>query len=144
MVNQVGGTYKCTTTNTMMLCKRVIELCKRFDDVIIQHIPIEANEVANKLAQTTSGYKIYVEAFLKGISIGTKVLQSCEDRKENLEVSMLRLSQQTKDWREEVILILKSPLTGQWSNRQKLNAQNTSCGGKSYIRKTIWGICCNA
>jgi hypothetical protein len=66
------------------------EILKSFQLVILQHIPREHNEEANRLAQSASGYRENQEAFA-------------------MEVCALGMDLAEDDWRKEIVDYLEDP-----------------------------------
>jgi hypothetical protein len=66
------------------------EILKGFLLVILQHIPREHNEEANRLAQSASGYKESQEAFAT-------------------EICVLGIDLAEDDWRKEIVDYLEDP-----------------------------------
>jgi hypothetical protein len=67
VIKQLNGQYKCRSDilrNYYEVCK---EILKSFQLVILQHIPRENNEEANRLAQSGSGYRENQEVFANDV-----------------------------------------------------------------------------
>jgi hypothetical protein len=74
VIKQLNDQYECRNDilrNYYEECKGIL---KSFQLVILQHIPSEHNEEANRLAQSASGYRENQEVFANDIcSFGSKV-----------------------------------------------------------------------
>jgi ribonuclease HI len=57
VIKQLNGQYECKNDISRNYYDECKEILKSFQLVILQHIPREHNEDANKLAQSASGYK---------------------------------------------------------------------------------------
>jgi ribonuclease HI len=57
VIKQLNGQYECKSDALMSNYEECREILKSFQSVILQHIPREHNEEANRLAQSASGYR---------------------------------------------------------------------------------------
>jgi ribonuclease HI len=57
VIKQLYGQYKCKSDALRSYYEECREILKSFQLVILQHIPREHNEEANRLAQSASGYR---------------------------------------------------------------------------------------
>jgi ribonuclease HI len=63
VIKQLNGQYECKSDSLRNYYEECWEILKSFQLVILQHIPREHNEEANRLAQSASGYRENQEAF---------------------------------------------------------------------------------
>jgi ribonuclease HI len=63
VIKQLNGQYECKSDALRNYYEEYREILKSFQLVVLQHIPREHNEEANKLAQSASGYRENQEAF---------------------------------------------------------------------------------
>ena len=89
VINQLLGEYKCNNLILKEYLEEVKSLLKHFANIIISHIPMASNEVANELAQHASGYKIMIPN-VNSIENGVVAIV-------NYQSSIL------VDWRQELI-----------------------------------------
>jgi ribonuclease HI len=90
VIKQLNGQYECKSDALRSYYEECREILKSFQSVILQHIPREHNEEANKLAQSASGYKESQEAFAT-------------------EICALGMDLAEDDWRKEIVDYLKDP-----------------------------------
>jgi ribonuclease HI len=90
VIKQLNGQYECKSDALRSYYEECREILKIFPLVILQHIPREHNEEANRLAQSASGYKEHQEAFA-------------------MEICTLGLDLAEGDWRKEIVDYLKDP-----------------------------------
>jgi ribonuclease HI len=63
VIKQLNGQYECRNDMLRNYYEECKEILKRFQLVILQHIPRENNREANRLAQSASGYRENQEVF---------------------------------------------------------------------------------
>jgi hypothetical protein len=63
VIKQLNCQYECRSNILRSYYENCREILKSFQLVILQHIPREHNEEANRLAQSASGYRENQEAF---------------------------------------------------------------------------------
>jgi ribonuclease HI len=63
VIKQLNGQYECRSDILRNYYKEYKEILKSFQLVILQYIPREHNEEANRLAQSASGYRENQEVF---------------------------------------------------------------------------------
>jgi ribonuclease HI len=90
VIKQLNGQYECKSDALRNYYEECREILKSFQLVILQHIPREHNEEANRLAQSASGYRENQEAFA-------------------MEVCALGVDLTEDDWRKEIIDYLEAP-----------------------------------
>jgi ribonuclease HI len=90
VIMQLNGQYECKSDALRSYYEECREILKSFLLVILQHIPREHNEEANRLAQSTSGYKESQEAFAT-------------------EICALGMGLAEDDWRKEIVDYLEDP-----------------------------------
>jgi hypothetical protein len=90
VIKQLNGQYECRSDILKNYYEECKEILKSFQLVILQHIPREHNEEANRLAQSASGYREKQEVF------ATEVCAFGSDLAED-------------DWRKEIIDYLENP-----------------------------------
>jgi hypothetical protein len=86
----LNGQYECKSYALRNYFEGCREILKSFQLVILQHIPREHNEEANRLAQSASGYRENQEAF-------------------SMEVCALGGDLAEDDWRKEIVDYLEDP-----------------------------------
>jgi ribonuclease HI len=90
IIKQLNGQYECRSDILRNYYEECREILKSFQLVILQHIPREHNEEANRLAQSASGYRENQEAFA-------------------MEVCAFRSDLAEDDWRKEIVDYLENP-----------------------------------
>jgi hypothetical protein len=90
VIKQLNGQYECKSDALRSYYEECREILKSFQLVILQHIPREHNEEANRPAQSTSGYKESQEAFAT-------------------EICVLGMDLAEDDWRKEIVDYLEDP-----------------------------------
>jgi ribonuclease HI len=90
VIKQLNGQYECRNDILRNYYEKCKEVLKSFQLVILQHIPREHNEEANRLAQSASGYREIQEVFAE-------------------EVCAFRSDLAEDDWRKEIVDYLKNP-----------------------------------
>jgi ribonuclease HI len=90
VIKQLNGQYECKSDALRSYYEECREILKSFRLVILQHIPREHNEEANRLAQIASGYKESQEAFAA-------------------EICTLGMDLAEDDWRKEIVDYLRDP-----------------------------------
>jgi ribonuclease HI len=90
VIKQLNGQYECKSDALRNYYEECREILKSFQFVILQHIPREHNEEANRLAQSASGYRKNQEAFA-------------------MEVFAFGGDLTEDDWRKEIIDYLEDP-----------------------------------
>jgi ribonuclease HI len=90
VIKQLNGQYECKSDALKSYYEECREILKSFQLVILQHIPREHNEEANRLAQSASGYKESQEEFAT-------------------EICALGMDLAEDDWRKEIVDYLKDP-----------------------------------
>jgi ribonuclease HI len=63
VIKQLNDQYECKSDALRSYYEECREILKSFQLVILQHIPREHNEEANRLAQSASGYRENQEVF---------------------------------------------------------------------------------
>jgi hypothetical protein len=90
VIKQLNGQYECRNDILRNYYEECKEILKSFQLVILQHIPREKNEEANRLAQSASGYRENQELFAIDVySFGSDLAED--------------------DWRKEIVDYLKDP-----------------------------------
>jgi hypothetical protein len=96
------------------------EILKSFQLVILQHIPREHNEQANRLAQSASGYRERQEVFAKEVcAFGSDLAED--------------------DWRKEVVDYLENP-SRMVSRKLMYKAINFVLLDGRLFYKSRWGV----
>jgi ribonuclease HI len=90
VIKQLNDQYECKSDALRNYYEKCKEILKSFQLVILQHIPREHNEKANRLAQSASGYRENQEAFA-------------------MEVCALGMDPAEDDWRKEIVDHLEDP-----------------------------------
>jgi hypothetical protein len=90
VIKQLNGQYECKSDALRNYYEECREILKSFQLVILQHIPREHNEEANRLAQSASGYRESQEAF-------------------STEVCVLGMDLAKDGWRKEIVDYLEDP-----------------------------------
>jgi ribonuclease HI len=90
VIKQLNGQYECKSEALRSYYEECREILKSFPLVTLQHIPREHNEEANRLAQSTSGYKESQEAFAA-------------------DICALGIDLAEDDWRKEIVGYLRDP-----------------------------------
>jgi ribonuclease HI len=90
VIMQLNGQYECRSDTMRNYYEECREILKSFQLVILQHIPSEHNEEANKLAQSASGYRENQKAFA-------------------MEVCAFGSDLAEDDWRKEIVDYLEVP-----------------------------------
>jgi hypothetical protein len=86
VIKQFNGQYDCKSDILRNYYEECREILKSFQLVVLQHIPREHNEEANKLAQSASGYRENQEAFAKEVCAFGSDLAEDDWRKEIVEI----------------------------------------------------------
>jgi ribonuclease HI len=89
VIKQLNGQYECKSDALRNYYEEYREILKSFQLVVLQHIPREHNEEANKLAQSASGYRENQEAFAMVCAFEGDLAED--------------------DWRKEIIDYLANP-----------------------------------
>jgi hypothetical protein len=90
VIKQLNGQYECRNDILRNYYEECKEILKSFQLVILQHIPRENNEDANRLAQSASGYRKNQEVFANDVySFGSDLAED--------------------DWRKEITDHLENP-----------------------------------
>jgi ribonuclease HI len=90
VIKQFNGQYECRNDILRNYYEECKEILKSFQLVILQHIPRENNEEANKLAQSASGYRENQEVFANNVyTFGSNLVED--------------------DWRKEIADYLENP-----------------------------------
>jgi hypothetical protein len=84
VIKKLNGQYECKSDALRSYYEECREILKSFQLVILQHIPREHNEEANRLAQSALGYKENQEALA-------------------MEVCVLGMDLAEDDWRKEIV-----------------------------------------
>jgi ribonuclease HI len=90
VIKQLNGQYECRNDILRNYYEECKEILKSFQLVILQHIPRENNEEANRLAQSASGYIENQEVFA-------------------IDVYAFGSSLAEDDWRKEIVDYLENP-----------------------------------
>jgi hypothetical protein len=90
VIKQLNGQYECKSDALRSYYEECREILKSLQLVILQHIPREHNEEANRLAQSASGYRENQEALA-------------------MEACVLGVDLAEDDWRKEIIDYLEDP-----------------------------------
>jgi ribonuclease HI len=90
VIKQLNGQYKCRNDILRNYYEECKEILKRFQLVILQHIPRENNGEANRLAQSASGYRENQEVFA-------------------IDVYAFGSDLEEDDWRKEIADYLEDP-----------------------------------
>jgi hypothetical protein len=90
VIKQLNGQYECRNDILKNYYEECKEILKSFQLVILQYIPREHNEEANRLAQSASGYRESQEVFV------TEVCAFGSDLSKD-------------DWRKEIVDYLENP-----------------------------------
>jgi ribonuclease HI len=86
VIRQLNGQYECKSDALRNYYEECREILMSFQLVILQHVPREHNEEANRLAQSASSYRENQEAFA-------------------MEVCALGGDLAEDDWRKEMLII---------------------------------------
>jgi ribonuclease HI len=90
IIKQLNDQYECRNDILRNYYEECKEILKDFQLVILQHIPREHNEEANRLAQSASGYRESQEVFAKEVcAFGSDLAED--------------------DWRKEIVDYLENP-----------------------------------
>jgi hypothetical protein len=90
VIKQLNGQYECRNDILRNYYEECKEILKGFQLVILQHIPREHNEEANRLAQSALGYRESQEVFAKEVcAFGNDLAED--------------------DWRKEFVDYLENP-----------------------------------
>jgi ribonuclease HI len=90
VIKQLNGQYECINDILRNYYEECREILKSFQLVILQNIPMEHNEEANKLAQSASGYRENQEVFANNVcAFGSDLAED--------------------DWRKEIVDYLEDP-----------------------------------
>jgi ribonuclease HI len=90
VIKQLNGQYECNNDILRNYYEECKEILKSFQLVILQHIPREHNEEANRLAQSASGYREIQEVFANDVcTFGSDLAED--------------------DWRKEIVDYLENP-----------------------------------
>jgi ribonuclease HI len=90
VIKQLNGQYECKSDILRNYYEECKEILKSFQLVILQHIPREHNEEANRLAQSASGYRENQEVFA-------------------MEVCAFGSDLTEDDWKKEILDYLENP-----------------------------------
>jgi hypothetical protein len=82
IIKQLNDQYECRNDILRNYYEECKEILKDFQLVILQHIPREHNEEANRLAQSASGYRESQEVFAKEVCAFGSDLAEDDWRKE--------------------------------------------------------------
>jgi ribonuclease HI len=82
VIKQLNGQYECRNDILRNYYEECKEILKSFQLVILQHIPREHNEEANRLAQSASGCRENQEVFANDLSASGSDLAEDDRRKE--------------------------------------------------------------
>jgi ribonuclease HI len=90
VIKQLNGQYECRNDILRNYYEECKEILKSFQLVMLQHIPREHNEEANRLAQCASGYRENQEVFASDVcAFGSDLAED--------------------DWRKEIVDYLENP-----------------------------------
>jgi ribonuclease HI len=90
VIKQLNGQYECRNDILRNYYEECKEILKSFQLVILQHIPREHNEEANRSAQSASGYRENQEVFASDVcAFGSDLAED--------------------DWRKEIVDYLENP-----------------------------------
>jgi ribonuclease HI len=90
VIKQLNGQYECRNDILKNYYEECKEILKSFQLVILQHIPREHNEEANRLAQSASGYRENQEVFANDVcTFGSDLAED--------------------DWTKEIVDYLENP-----------------------------------
>ena len=132
VVKQLAQEYKCVSYNLTKYCIVASKLLKKFDEVIIEHIPRNLNEDANELAQLASGYKVSPKVLSNLMEI-RELLYPLEER------DVLQNDVSTnKDWRQPILSYLDNP-SQNVDRKLKLKASKFVVLGGALYRKSVDG-----
>jgi ribonuclease HI len=92
VIKQLNGQYECKSDALRNYYVECREILKSFQLVILQQIPREHNEEANRLAQSASGYRENQEAF-------------------SMEVCAVGNDLAEDDWRKEIVDYLERSIS---------------------------------
>jgi ribonuclease HI len=90
VIKQLNGQYECKNDILRNYYEECKEILKSFQLVILQHIPRDNNEEANRLAQSASGYRENQEMFV-------------------VDVYAFESNLAEDDWRKEIVDYLENP-----------------------------------
>jgi ribonuclease HI len=82
VIKQLNGQYECRNDVLRNYYEECKEILKSFQLAILQHIPREHSEEANRLAQSASGYRVSQEMFTKEVCAFGSDLAEDDWRKE--------------------------------------------------------------
>jgi ribonuclease HI len=90
VIKQLNDQYECRNDILRNYYEECKEILKSFQLVVLQHIPREHNEEANRLARSASGYRENQEVFAKDVcAFGSDLAED--------------------DWRKEIVDYLENP-----------------------------------
>jgi hypothetical protein len=90
VIKQLNDQYECRSDILRNYYEECKEILKSFQLVIMQHIPREHNEEANRLSQSTSGYRENQQVFAEEVcAFGSDLAED--------------------DWRKEIVDYLEDP-----------------------------------
>jgi hypothetical protein len=120
----LNGQYECKSDALRHYYEKCREILKSFQLVVLQHIPREHNEEANRLAQSASGYRENQEAF-------------------SMEVYAFGSDLAEDDWRKEILDYLEDP-SRNVSMKLRYKAIKFVLLMEVYFTNHWMGCCCNA
>jgi ribonuclease HI len=120
VIKQLNGQYECKSEALRNYYEECREILKSFKFVILQHIPREHNEEANRLAQSASGYRENQEAFV-------------------MEVCVLGMDLIEGDWRKEIVDYLEDP-SRTVSRKLRYKAIKFILLDGSLFNKSLYGV----
>ena len=128
VIKQLTGEYNCLNNKMIYYFDIVLTFARKFDDISFQYVPRLGNEIANDLAQLSSGYKVSVNSLISLCKVRQRI-PLCKMDVYNTYANI-------DDWRKPIIDYLNNP--DQPVDRKiRLRALKfTSCGGKLFRRST--------
>jgi ribonuclease HI len=126
VIKQLNGQYECRSNISRNYYEECKEILKCFQLVILQHIPREHDEEANRLAQSASGYRENQEMFAEEVcAFGSDLAED--------------------DWRKEIVDYLENP-SRKVSRKLRYKAIKFVLLDGRLFYKSLDGVrcCCNA
>jgi hypothetical protein len=117
----LNGQYECRSDILRNYYEECIEILESFQLVILQHVPREHNEEANRLAQSASGYRENQETFA-------------------MEVCAFGSDLAEDDWIKEIVDYLENP-SRKVSRKLRYKAIKFFSSGWAFVLQIIrWGV----
>ena len=107
VINQLAGTFKCSSWALAPYFATASQLLGLFDDVVLKFKPRDFNKEANELAQLASGLKIGDGFGQRTVLVEKRVLPSIRDR--GLDLEVMAIDPDSGDWRTPIMIRLVNP-----------------------------------